>query len=370
MSAPARGRRIGASVLVLGLLVVAVVLAFAARTPGRVTAPLDPASTADDGTRAMAELLRERGVTVRVTRTVPPVGEASTVLVLSDDLGSAQRTDLLAFVDGGGELVVSDPTSSLHPGADRDGGATGAFGNWPRNVCRIDEIASVAGLDTLSLEDDLAYPIGPDDRGCFGTERRAFVLQRDQGRGRVTALGGSSPFLNRQLDQQDNAALALALLDRDGRRTVVFLQGEVLAGDKTLTELVPRRVWFFLAQLGAAFLALAWWRARRLGGPVGETDPVVVPGSELVLASGALAARHGHVERTADVLRADARRQLCERLGVAHDTPTTVLDDLVSARTGAPSGTVSALLDGPSSPDAAALVGLVQRLDQLCQEVT
>jgi hypothetical protein len=237
-------------------------------------------------------------------------------------------------------------------------------------VCTIDVLAAIRGLDLLSLEDDLAYPIGPDDRGCFGTQRRAFVLERAQGRGRVTALGGSSPFLNRQLDQADNAALALALLDRDGRGTVVFLQGEVLAGDKTLTELVPRRVWMLLAQLVVAFLALAWWRSRRLGAPVTERDPVLVPGSELVLATGALASRAGHVGHSATVLRADARRRLCERLGVASDTPTAVLDELVSARTGAVSGTVNALLDGPVLVDDDALVGLAHRLDRLCQEVS
>ncbi len=369
MSSPRR-RRAGAVAVVVILLLAAVAAAFGSRRQGRATTALDPGSAAEDGTKAMATLLRDRGLVVQVTPQVPAVGDAATVLVLSDDLGAEQRQALLAFVDGGGSLVVSDPTSALHPGADRDGGAGAAFGSWPRQACTIGVLAAVDGLDLLSLEDDLAYPIGPDDRGCFGTDRRAFVVERAQGQGRVTALGGSSPFLNRQLAEADNAALALALLDRDERGTVVFLQGEVLAGDKTLTELVPRRVWMLLAQLVVAFLALAWWRSRRLGAPVSEHDPVVVPGSELVLATGALASRSRHVDHSATVLRGDGRRRLCERLGVASDTPTAVLDDLVSARTGAPSGTVTALLDGPVLVDDDALVGLAHRLDQLCQEVS
>ena len=101
---------------------------------------------------------------------------------------------------------------------------------------------------------------------------------------------------------------------------------------------------------------------------------MVVPGSELVVAAGALAARAGHAARSAEVLRADARRALAERLGVGPTTPTAVLDQLACARSGSPSGTVGALLDGRSAddarpPDEASLVALATRLDRLRQEV-
>ena len=370
--APRRGTL--AAVGLAALLLVAHVLAAGSRPPGRTTAPLDPASVQGDGTRALALLLAGSGVRVVVTTAVPPAGEPVTVLVLDDALGPAQRAQLLTWIDAGGSLVVTDPSSALHPGADLDGGAGPAFGTWPRGTCTIDALAAVAGLDALTLEDSLAYPLGPDDRSCFGDGRRAFVLERPQGAGRVTALGGPSPFLNRGLARGGNAALALALLRRDERRSVVVLQPELLAGHKTLAQLVPRRVWMALAQLGVAFVALAWWRSRRLGAPVGEPDPVVVPGSELVVAAGALAARAGHAARSAEVLRADARRALAERLGVDPTTPTAVLDQLACARSGSPSGTVGALLDGRSAddarpPDEASLVALAIRLDRLRQEV-
>ena len=351
------------------LLVVGLVAALASRPGGRVTTPLDPASVEPDGSRARVVLLQESGLRVRTTTRVPAPTERATVLVLSDDLSPDQRRELLAWIDAGGALVVTDPTSALHPGADREGGAGPAFGAWPRGTCTIAALADVDGLDALSLEDSLAYPLGPDDRGCFGSAERAFVLERAQGAGRLTALGGPSPFVNGQLAGGSNAGLALALLRRDGRTGVVVLQAAPTAGDRSLAQLVPRRVWMVLAQLALAFLALAWWRSRRLGEPVVEADVVALPGSELVVAAGALAARAGHTDRTADVLRNDARRSLAERVGVDAATPIDVLDRLVCARTGSPSGTVGALLDGPRPGDEAALVELATRLDRLRQEV-
>ncbi len=353
-----------------GLLVLALAVAVFASPSGRVTTPLDPASTAGDGTRALADLLRADGVTVRTSIAVPAPGSPVTVLVLDDRLARVQRADLLAWVDRGGSLVVTDPGSALHPGADVDGGAGPAFGRWPRGTCAIDRLAAIDGLDELELEDDLAYPLGPEDRGCFGDGRRAFVLERAQGQGRVTALGGPSPFLNRNLDRAGNAGLALALLRRDDRREVVVLQSDLLGGDKTLAQLVPTRVWMALAQLGVAFLALGWWRSRRLGAPVLEDDPVTLPGSGLVVAAGALAARSGHAAHNAARLRDDARRHLAHQLGVAESTPLADLDALACARLGMPSGTVGALLDGPLPTDDDGLVAYAIRLDRLRQEVS
>lgn len=364
------GRGALGGVAVAALLALALAVAVVGRGGGAVTTPLDPDSTAGDGTRALALLLGEEGLDVSVTLSVPAPEEAVTVLVLDDELSRAQRADLLAWIDAGGALVVTDPDSALHAGADLDGGAGPAFGRWERGTCTIDRLAAVAGLDTLALDDDLAYPLSPGDRGCFGDERRAFVQERDQGAGRVTALGGASPLLNRNLASQDNAALALALLERDERPGVVILRSDLLSGDKTLAQLVPTRVWMALAQLGVAFLALVWWRSRRLGAPVLEDDPVRVPGAELVVATGALAGRSGHAAHSAERLRAEARLALTERLGVDPATPLDQLDRLAGARAGVPSGTVGALFDGPLPTDDDGLVALATRLDRLRQEVS
>lgn len=354
----------------VALLAVALVVAAAGRDTGPVTAPLDVRSTADDGTRALADLLRGEGLAVRSAIDVPADGAPATVLVLDDELTSAQRTRLLAWVDAGGALVVADPDSSLHPGGGVDAGAGPAFGRWPRGTCTIERLAAVEGLDELQLDDDLAYPLTPDDAGCFGNDRRAFVLERPQGAGRLTALGGPSPFLNRNLDRAGNAGLALALFERDDRRELVVLESDLLNGDKTLAQLVPSRVWMALAQLGVAFLALAWWRSRRLGAPVLEDDPVTVRGSGLVVAAGALAARAGHTAHAADRLRGDARRSLATSLGVPESTPAAELDRLASARFGTASGTVGALLDGPPPTDDDGLVALAAGLDRLRLEVS
>ena len=59
-------------------------------------------------------------------------------------------------------------------------------------------------------------------------------------------------------------------------------------GERTLVDLVSAGVTRALAQLALAFAVYALWRARRLGRPVAEPQPVAVAGSELVAAVGNL----------------------------------------------------------------------------------
>ena len=87
------------------------------------------------------------------------------------------------------------------------------------------------------------------------------------------------------------------------------------------------------------------------------------------MAVGDLLRRKGTPQRAADVLRADARRDLSRRLGVPIDATPSALVAVVSARSGLEADHVLAVLaDGPiDSPEA--LVRLANALSDIRQEV-
>jgi len=78
----------------------------------------------------------------------------------------------------------------------------------------------------------------------------------------------------------------------------------------------------------------AWWRARRLGAPVLEPQPVQIAGSELVSAVGNLLQQTRDPDRAARLLRADLRRRLVERVGLPPGAPAEVIAEVTSARSG------------------------------------
>ncbi len=67
----------------------------------------------------------------------------------------------------------------------------------------------------------------------------------------------------------------------------------------------------------------------------------------------------------AAILRADARRRLAERLGLAPGAPPELVADAAAARTGADRDEVLALLTGPGDVDEAGLVTLAQAVESV-----
>ena len=112
---------------------------------------------------------------------------------------------------------------------------------------------------------------------------------------------------------------------------------------------------------------LALWRARRLGRPVLEPQPVQLPASDLVVAVGDLMQRAKGRDQAATVLRDDLRRTLAERLGLPPATPAEVVADAVAATS--PSGRraddVLAVLTGPAPVGEDGLVLLAQQVESI-----
>jgi Domain of unknown function (DUF4350) len=350
---------------VVGLALVVVV---AGRGPEEGD-PLDPASPRPLGTKGLVEVLRELGGRVRVSADPPGTGTA-TALLLSDDLTPDRRQRLLDWVGRGGTLVVADPSSGVT--SVRQLGSTG-IGVLDAEIERRCDVPALAGVRRVAAPGGIVFeiPEGGGTRACFPRNDGAWLLVQPLGGGTVVRLGGASVLVNEQLGEADNAVLLAGLLvPAEGTAVQVLQPPPPGGGDAGLTDLIAPRVRLALWQLVVAFVLLALWRARRLGRPVVEPQPVQLPGAELVVAVGNLLQRAKGRGQAAGLLTDDLRRSLAERLGLPPSTPAEQVADTVAARTGIPRERVLRTLTRSTPRDEAELVALSQAIDTIRREVT
>ena len=337
--------------------------------------PLDPASPGPLGTKGLVEVLRELGGQVRVSGERPGAG-TETALLLSDDLTPGRRQELLEWVRRGGTLVVADPSSGVT--AVEQAGSTG-IGLLDAEIERRCEVAALADVGRVAAPGGVVFevPEGPAGspeggaRACFPRNDGAWLLVQPLGAGTVVRLGGASVLVNQELGEADNAVLLASLLVPTEQTTVQVLQPPLPGGgDAGLTDLIAPRVRLALWQLVVAFVLLALWRARRLGRPVAEPQPVQLPGAELVVAVGNLLQRAKGRGQAAGLLTDDLRRSLAGRLGLPPSAPADQVADAVAARTGIPRERVLRTLTRSTPRDEAELVALSQAVDTVRREVT
>lgn len=386
------------------LLVAAVVVVIIAGSRGSDPVPFDVGSSAPDGYKALSILLRDRGARVRSTSPASLMGAGSNagdVIVVADpDLLTTPEHRALLDRAQAGALVVLGATRRSGGIDQTDDPSAGGFGFVPARVladtparptapasCDIERLNGLGPIDTAFAEPVEPSAMGSEARRCYGDIRGSFVVEARHGAGSVITLGSPYLWTNARLQPSkedggeplDNAAMALRLLGPTAAGAapgvdIAFVDpvptgGVAPDGSQSPLELMPTGVKLALAQLVAAFVLYAWWRARRLGPVVTEKMPVEIAGSELIVAVGDLLRRKGTPQRGADVLRSDARRDLSRRLGVPLDAPPGALVAVVSARSGREADRIAAILaDGPiDSPEA--LVRLADSLSDIRQEV-
>jgi hypothetical protein len=354
----------GPALLVLALVLAATLLGLlsAAGPSGR----LDPDSFAPGGSRAVAEILRERGVPVRRLDTVEAVAEASgpevtVVLGVPQALAQAELEQLGAL--DGGLVVVGAQDEDL----DALGLPAKVRGlvqvDRRRPACEL-EVATRAGEVDLG---GLSYETTKEaSTGCYAASGDATLLRLPE-RG-ATLLGDGALLTNDRLDERGNAALALGLLgEREGG--VVWLvprPGRVVPeGEPTLGELIPDGLLLGALQLLVAAGVLALWRARRLGRVVEEPIPVVVRAAEAVEGRSRLYRAAGARGSAGEAVRVATRERLVRRVGLASGADRHSLVTVVAERTGRAPSAVDVLLYGGAPADDAALVRLVADLRTL-----
>ncbi|NUK73040.1 DUF4350 domain-containing protein [Streptomyces lunaelactis] len=372
--------------LALVLIVVAGITMAALRS-GDQHGSLDPRSADRNGSRAVAELLKDRGVSTRVVTTLAEAtsaaGPGTTLLVAAPDVLTDQQQKSLhaATASSGGRtvLLAAGPASigALAPGVHTE---TPAPVSARTPQCTL-PAARNAGNADLGGERYIAE--APDTDTCYPSDGLPTLLRIGGPNNGDTVLLGSPDILyNHRLDKHGNASLALQIL---GSRThlVWYLPslsdssaaedstGGDSASDSTFFDLIPSGWLWGTLQLALAAVLAAIWRARRLGPLVTERLPVAIRASESTEGRARLYRKVNARDRAASALRSATRTRLAPLLGVppvdAH-SPETLLP-AVSAHLPNGDRDLKALLFGPAPADGNALIHLADQLDALEREV-
>ncbi|NUW30101.1 DUF4350 domain-containing protein [Nonomuraea sp. SMC257] len=357
--------------MLLGLLIVAAAVATVALGGGGgPSRRLDPDDTSLAGSKALAQLLRARGVTVdradSVTRARELARSGDRVLLITDTSYVLDPAGLATIP--GDRVVVGDlyRVDLLAPGV-RSSAQVGERSREPECPLPAARAAGSAFIGGASF----TAPRGAT--GCYPADDDGWTLVSMPNAGGTTTVVGSGEFMtNRRLAEDGNAALALNLLG--SAKAVTWLveppedgAGDTVAGPdgQSVYDLMPPGVGWAVAMAAVAVLVTGLWRGRRLGPVVTERLPVVVRAAETVEGRGRLYRARRARGRAADVLRAGAIDRLLPRLGLAPDAGRNEVVAAVAARTGQDAVQVGAALYGHEPTDDAGLVALAQYLDSI-----
>lgn len=339
--------------------------------------PLDPRSDERLGTSAVVALAGELGGDVSIADRLPDLEAAGpdVIVLFADLLDDDQRTVLDEWIDRGGRLVVTDPGSEFTPATLGPFDSVDDLGPSRTIVGRC-EIDALADIDVAGIEPrngGVLYDAEIGSQTCVDDGLgAAYIVATDQGQGTVVSLGGSGMLVNAALAQGENAPVVAALVAPEPGTDLLVLEPGALAGGgggRTLRDLIPSGVERAIGQLAIAFTVYALWRARRLGRPVAEPQPVTVAGSELVAAVGNLLDRTRTPDHAAALLRADLRRFLADHLGVPASSSPEVLATVAAERTGADEAGLRWALGPAPVTDDAGLVALANTIDRIRTEV-
>ncbi|MFE3520724.1 DUF4350 domain-containing protein [Streptomyces sp. NPDC059161] len=341
---------------------------------------LDPRSPDQNGSRAVAQLLKSQGVSTRVVTTLDEAtadaGPDTTLLVTLPDLLTEKQQHQLrtatAGSDGRTVLIAPGPPSLdvLAPGVR----AEPSVSVKPRDPACAQPAATRAGrADTGGVRYSTD---GHTAQGCYLADGLPTLLRTTaRGQSDTVLLGAPDILFNHRLDEEGNASLALQLL---GTRPhlVWYLPslGDVSAtdgGQRSFFALIPPGWRWATLQLALAAVLAAIWRARRLGPLVTEQLPVAIRASEATEGRARLYGKAKARDRAAEALRSATRARLAPLLGMpaaaAHSAELLV--PAVSARLPDAGHDPHSLLFGPTPADDAALVRLADELDALEREV-
>jgi len=375
-----RRRRTGGRrrTVLVGLAVVALLAALtaAAFLGGTGAGALDPGSPDPSGARAVARVLERQGVPVDVVRDAAGLRDArvdrGTTLVVTgtSDLGRTTARRLGRVATRAGALVLADPPAHvldalrlpLEPAEGPPGAERSRAGCGDRLLSGLELSASYAGSYRAT---------GGGVTSCFRAGDRGALVARVDADVPTYVLGASDLLRNDTVEQADDAAVALRLLGQ-GDRVLWYVpdSADVAPGDGgPLAAELPDALLPSLWLGGAALLALALWRGRRLGRLVVEPLPVVVKAVESTQGRGRLYRRVRDREHAALVLRTAARGRLAARLRMPSHADLRGLVEGVARATGRHPAEVHDVLAARPVPDDTALTRLARDLATLEKEV-
>ncbi|MDP9805962.1 hypothetical protein J2S70_000544 [Trueperella bonasi] len=341
--APSKGTAI--TLTLLAALALAIIIFVRVPSPGN---PLSPSSTSSNGTHALAEILRDHGMTVEE--------------ISPDQARDLASPDVTFVVDHSAytepymrqELIDSRATIVLLTNVDYeewgfDGKLLNLDGARLRAQCDDPDAMAAASIGPISW---LFVPDGAES-GCFPANG-GYVWTPQADTPHLSYLADDSILTNEYLDVDGNAAFALRKL---GANPKLYW---VVGGTDPHQEPKDRRWiglpdWFF-PLVSALTLSLGWWviyRGRRFGKLVAEPLPVVVPASEVTEGRAILYQRGKNHAHAARALRAGTIMRLSRGRGISDDAnPDVVVSTLANASGYPPAKVADLLYERPVSGDS------------------
>lgn len=335
---------------------------------------LDPESPSPQGARAVAEVLREQGVDVEITRDLESTlrgADGATVVLHDRDgiLDTTRRDRLAASTD---RLVLLEPgVDELEDLAPAVANAGSASEDRFEADCALPAVERagevVAGGDAYRVIDDSARTTG-----CLAGDDDTFSLVSvDAGGHEIVVFGLGDLLTNDVVGRSGNAALALNLLGTDDRLlwyvpSAADLDEESLP---SLAQLTPRWATPAIALLFVTAFAAAMWRGRRLGPLVIENLPVTVRAGETMEGRARLYERNAARLRALDALRVGTVSRLAGALGLSRSASVHEVVTAAAELLGRPHPELRGLLLEAEPATDGELVALSDRLLGLEREV-
>lgn len=351
-------------------------------------ATLAPAGTGPDGSSELAAMLTARGVTIQPVSTFEQAEQAlraggdAVVFVPKPTMAGAGLVAAASRSFARHRVVLVAPSAYdlLVTGLPVAGGPQrwAARAVPPGATCTLPE-ATRAGVATA-----LRNRYSSEDGSCY----QGGLARVRTGRSETYVVGASDPFRNSRIHEHGNATLAVELLT--ARDRVIWADALPVNPNFRLPSLsrppvdrtpggsfaalvqgYPPAVLMLLALLAVLAVLVAMARGRRLGPPVPEPLPVLVPSVEAVIGRGRLYQRTRGRAAALAALRAAAMPKLISALGLpAHPPPAVeTVVEAAARRTGAPVEQVRRTLIGAAPEDDQALVHAVAALDALVAAV-
>ena len=376
-------------ILALGaLLIVTVIGTLISPKPSKDPFAID--NPRQDGTRALARLLRDEGVSVEAVRSSEAAADAAEsggssttiALVNAGELSDHEREDLART---GADIVVvgalyQDLSGLTDPDELTTSGRSASNDTTLSPQCPDADAAAAASMAGSRGSVQINGDTGGEEAGvigCFpvaqedsedGPAYAAYAVTTTRGGGTLRVIADATTVTNSRLAEAGHASLAVRALGHH-EHVVWFDASQQQAPTVWDTVSMPRWMPVLLLQGGVIICALAVVRGRRFGRIVVERLPVVVRATETTRGRGRLYRRAKDRDRAAESLRAATALRLVRKLGLPPGTERAAVARTAAQATGWPQRTVDKILRGPIPSNDRALADLAVQLDRLESEV-
>jgi hypothetical protein len=371
--------------VVIALVVLTCLVAVLLAPTPKSNTYLDPVSSDPSGTKALADILADRGFQLTSvyspaaalaaigTQSGPPT---STLVITSPGLLTAVQRRQLTRANADLFLVEPGRTSlaALAPAVQLAGGY-GQRDALADPSCGLSEAIAAGSADVGGF----TYRIPSGATGCYPTSGYPSVVRYVAAGRTITIMGSGYPLSDGLLGGDGNAALSLNLLRV--HHSIVWLTPEPAvartspppgerAAPNSQPALIPGAAWLVVLQLLVALVLTVLWRGRRFGPLIAERLPVVVRASETVEGHARLYQSRRARARAAAALRDAMLSRVRPALGLTTDAPADAVIDGLAARSSLDRIRIAAITYGsPPPPTDADLVRLARELDDLEREV-